>query len=987
MANYKFNLETLYEKTDNGLDIIKKYLDNCDGFGKALENDKFPFKYRDTDNTASCYLVKNDKGLKGSVGVNYWRVKDFGGDFFTPIGIAIEQSGLDFYPCLKMLYEWFNLDGNNTFFKATTEIKTLDETDERPLDWFNVVTKEHKQLDIIGTHITPELAAEYDFFTVDYYEKVFINKKTNQKNYIKVTATDSFPIFCYMPEKSWCKTYAPFSKDKTYKHGYLGKKPVRHVYGLQKIIDSVDFAGIEILNKQIKDCDYTDDNLKRSLISQREELKIDTVIIASGGSDGLNVASLDYDVIWYNSESEQINYEEYSQLKKIVKNIYNLPDVDESGVKYGYEVAENFWNMKSIWLPKEKIGTNGKDFRDWMKFYKKSDLKSLKFQFKNLLSGALKMKFFERNEKSKRWSVKTSYLHYFLKIKGFHLYYPEKKYTEKTGIQEFIFIRINEHIVEQYFPNDIRKFSEMYLIEKGQPIEVIDLIKNTDQFNETKLLSMDKIVLDFKNFTEETQTFFFNNQFATISKEGIELKPYKDLKNYVWDYRIVDKTIFAEKQSFRHYKDEAGNDRVEILQQDCDYMNYLINGSRMYWRKELEEPFGDFINNKELKEAKQKYHNENRFNLSAECLTENERLIQEKHFLNKCFGIGYLLHRFKIESFAKFIYIMDDAPKESEEDSNGRSGKSVLLNGIDRLLNNHYYINGKSKNITTNSHLLDGFTKDNDYIRIEDIDQYLGVEFFYNWVTGPISVNPKTKKPYNVEFNDAGKMAATSNFGIGKINQSTLGRLFFISFSDYYHVKTEKYNEERKISNDFNNKDLFSSYWDAKQWNKFYFFLMECCQLYLSNRDNELQAPQNNIHLTNIQASMGENFMNWCEGYFTHSMIDEESETQEVVNGTLNQFLLRAEVQKAYTLHAGEKYKKTATNFKKSLQEYCKMRGWTFNPVEYLSADKKTIKKPHTNEKGKRDILEFFYIRTNETPIATEQKQLQLGEKIDDLPF
>ncbi len=77
MANYKFNVETLYEKTDNGLDIIKKYLDNCDGFSKALENDKNAFRYRDTDKSASAYLVKNDKGLKGSIGVNYWRVKDF----------------------------------------------------------------------------------------------------------------------------------------------------------------------------------------------------------------------------------------------------------------------------------------------------------------------------------------------------------------------------------------------------------------------------------------------------------------------------------------------------------------------------------------------------------------------------------------------------------------------------------------------------------------------------------------------------------------------------------------------------------------------------------------------------------------------------------------------------------------------------------------------------------------------------------------------
>ncbi|RUT67944.1 hypothetical protein D0817_23715 [Flavobacterium cupreum] len=986
MANYKFNVETLYEKTDNGLDIIKKYLDNCDGFSKALENDKNAFRYRDTDKSASCYLVKNDKGLKGSIGVNYWRVKDFGGDFFTPIGIAMEQSGLDFYPCLKMLYEWFNLDGNNTFFTATVEITTLDDKDKRPLDWFNVVTKEHTQLDIIGTYVTAELAKEYDFFSVEYYEKIFINKKTNQKNHIKVSATESFPIFCYMPEKTWCKTYAPFSKDKSFKHGYLGKKPVRHVYGLQRIIKKYDDK-IDDFNRQIKKT-KGDKTTEIRLIEERDAYKIPNCIVASGGSDGLNVASLGYDLIWYNSESEQINYTEYNQLKEICKNIYNLPDLDESGVKYGYEVAEKFWNMKSIWLPKEKLGTNGKDFRDWMKFYKKADLGAVKFQFGNLLTGALKMKFFEKNEKSKRWSVKTSYLHYFLKIKGFHLYYPEKKYTEKTGVQEFIFIRINEHIVEQFFPNDIRKFTEMYLIEKGQPIEVIDLIKNTEQFNEPKLLSMDKIVLDFKNFTEETQTFFYKNQFATISKDGIELKPYKDLKNYVWDYRIVNKTIFAEKQSFRHYKDDNCNDRVEILQKDCDFMNYLINGSRMSWRKELEEPFGDFSNNKELKEAKQKYHDENRFNLSAECLTESERLIQEKHFLNKCFGIGYLLHRYKIESFAKFIYIMDDAPKESEEDSNGRSGKSVLLNGIDKLLNNHYYINGKSKNITTNSHLLDGFTKENDYLRIEDIDQYLGVEFFYNWVTGPISVNPKTKKPYNVEFHDAGKMAATSNFGIGKINQSTLGRLFFISFSDYYHVKTDKYNEERKISHDFNNKDLFSSYWDEKQWNKFYYFLMECCQLYLSNRDNELQAPQTNIHLTNIQASMGENFMNWCDSYFTLSMIDEDSATKEIVHGTLNRFLLRDEVQKAYTSHAGEKYKKTATNFKKSLGEYCKMKGWTFNPVEYLSADKKTIKKPHTNEKGNRNILEFFYVRTNDIEVSIpEQKELNLGDRPDDLPF
>ncbi|TEB41076.1 hypothetical protein D0809_27370, partial [Flavobacterium circumlabens] len=127
------------------------------------------------------------------------------------------------------------------------------------------------------------------------------------------------------------------------KHGYLGKKPVRYVYGLQKIIKKYDDK-IDDFNRQIKKT-KGDKTTEIRLIEERDAYKIPNCIVASGGSDGLNVASLGYDLIWYNSESEQINYTEYNQLKEICKNIYNLPDLDESGVKYGYEVAEKFWNM------------------------------------------------------------------------------------------------------------------------------------------------------------------------------------------------------------------------------------------------------------------------------------------------------------------------------------------------------------------------------------------------------------------------------------------------------------------------------------------------------------------------------------------------------------------------------------------------------------------------------------------------------------------
>lgn len=274
MSKYAFNTETLYEKTDNGLNIIKHYLSNCKDFDLALQNPKNAFFMRDSDKTASGTLIPNNKTIKSVV--NYWRVKDFGEKFYTPIQLAQEHSGLDFYNCLKMCYELFNLTEGNTFFKADVEIKVLDDTDKRPLDWFNVVTKKHTQLDIIGTYVTEKIAGNYDFEAVEYYEKIFFNKKTSLKTYIKVIATDSFPIFAYMPDKTWCKTYAPFSKDKSYKHGYLGKKPERHVFGLAQIEKKYNNVIAE-LDKRIK---KSKDELEIIRLSdEKENFKLPAVIV------------------------------------------------------------------------------------------------------------------------------------------------------------------------------------------------------------------------------------------------------------------------------------------------------------------------------------------------------------------------------------------------------------------------------------------------------------------------------------------------------------------------------------------------------------------------------------------------------------------------------------------------------------------------------------------------------------------------------------
>ena len=982
--SYAFNIETLYEKTDNGLEIIKKYLGSCKGFDKALQNQKEAFHFRDNDDTASAYLISPYKVLKSSE-VNYWRLKDHGDDFYTPIKIAMQFTGLDFYPCLKKLYEEFNLVQGKTFFQAETEVVTLEKTDKRKVGWFNIVyKKEHYDLKVIGRFVTDELAAKYFFKSVDYYEKVFIKKGTENLTYIKVTSTDSFPIFAYAPNKDWCKLYAPLSNDKQYKHGYLGTKPERYVHGLQHLRSEFEKKMLEF-DKRISKC--TDPFLKSDLQEEKANFKFDKCYGATGGSDGLNIASLGEFSIWLNSETEKLNFIEHNEILTYVKEFINIPDIDITGIKQAHELAEFFWNMRTIWLPKDKLGTKGKDFKDWMKFYNNSDLEIIKRQFSMLINGSLKIKFFDIDAKNKGVKIKPTYLHYFLKVKGFHLYYPEKQFTDKVADQEYIFIRVVDNIATQFFPNQIRKFCERYLIDKGQSTNVIDQIKTTVQFTDKNLLGLDDIVLDFRNYTVNSQTFFFKNLYANVTAEAIELKQYKYYNRFVWSDAILDTNVFLETPFFKHTNDDAGNDRVEIIRTDCDYMNFLINGSRVFWRKELEEPFAE-----NQTEEKEKYHNENRFNLKANYLTEEQNLIQEKHFLNKCFSIGYLMHRQKRESFAKVLYIMDDLAKDSEDDANGRSGKSLMLNGVDRLLKKRFKIDGKNKNITTDKHILHGLTKENDYVYIEDLDQYVSLEFFYNWITGSVVVNPKNSKPYEIGFFDVGKLVVNSNFGIPKLTASTLGRLLFCSFSDYYHEKNDKYNERRKVSDDFGGNDLFSDYWNEKQWNIFYNFLLQCNQLYLQNLNREINAPQNNIDINNAKASMGDVFIEWCESYFTESITEPLNELQELITtaGTLNVYIARKEMQDNYNQFAG-KYPKTANNFKKCLIQYCKTsnKGWIFNPKDLIGSDG-TIKKPISNKSGGRDIVEHFYIRTIATP---EVEQLQLEVKApakkpsDDLPI
>lgn len=749
MNQYKYSTSELYNATNGGLDIIQKYFPQAKG---AEKNNSQKFKFRANEKTPSATLFKKN---------NKWLIIDFGDKSYDAVSAIMETNGISFIELLKKLYTEFNVNTSKSVY-SSANIDFKENTENLPQNHFNIVLKNYENLASIGRFLTPEIAELYNFFEIEKYQRI-----TKSNKLMTTSSNEVYPIFCYSNNiKQWAKTYQPaeFKREKdgktvNFKHGYLGTKDNDYIHGLDRILNDTNESIINDLFEQLKEVKSKEE--KEEILAEIKRLQVKNVFLVSGGSDGLNLASIDDDFypIWLNSEGAMLTYEQYVRINKLCNNFFNLPDVDNSGIKYAHKVSNTFWNIRTIWLPKEKLGANGKDFRDWLKYYANANLNAINRQFKNLMNVALKCNFIDYNEKG-RPQINLANFHYFLNANNFYNYKQNLNVSEKSNEDTSIVVAIDKYKVHVPETSEIRSFTINYLKNKGVGLNEINLIKRSRAFSVNELKNIENIELDFKNFDADTQYFYFNNGIVKINDTDISLSTRPIENKKVWKHKIVNKNIEIKKDLFTYYKDEAGNNRVKINSFDCDFMCYLINASRIYWRKEIEESFSNV-------KDQEAYRAANLFTLNGNSLTQEEQLTQEAHFLSKCYAIGYLLHRYKREDFAKFIYIMDDAVKESDDDANGGTGKSLCIRALKELVN-VFNIDGKDNNLTNNNHLLGGLQKEHDIINIEDGNKGLAFDFFYNKITGDLDVNPKNKQGYTIPYAESAKFVGTFNYGLSK---------------------------------------------------------------------------------------------------------------------------------------------------------------------------------------------------------------------------
>lgn len=987
MSTFPINQDQIFRATNGGWDIIERFLPEA--------NLKKHFKIR-KEGTESANINQN-------AGIYF--VRDWGdaNGFFSKskhgIHIYSYYTGKTYFESLLALGEELNLIDKNKA-KAKNISRTAYSEYKGPAlneEGFSYTIKDFTpyELEILGPLVTPEICIKYGLHSLESYSWVKKTENTQLElcEVFTVTSSETNPILAFIiaegggkpkltitgsnkdvnvvpatPFREWLKIYQPKSSDKKYRFSYLGKKPKQHIFGLNILKDMTE-----------KEVDALDDEGHVVGVDKKIE-KVRRVVICSGDRDSINMASTTKAdaVIWFNSETAEVTESQIGLLFKYAYDVINVPDLDPTGVEAGKKIALEHMDVKTAWLPEEITkrkdfrGNALKDFTDFMKINSSFDdtqQDELKKKVERFLELARPGKFwsssYNKNRNSTDYKINYKNAFNFLKLNGF---YRIKDENRKDG---FFFVKQDKHILKEVSSQEIKDFFNSFLDEKQRekglslyPDDLLNMLIGSEAVSDKKLVNLEVKDFDFTDHTAKSQYFFFDKFIWKVTPEGIEeiTKGYSryvmesDILNHIIKkqtrYALDSREIKVEDPFFKIKKDENGNWDLSIIRKDCDFMNYMINGSRVYWKQEIEN----------LPESKKEaYLAENNFILdnyktegSITGLDDDQIYEQELHFINKSWSFGYMLHRYKDPSRAFCMYVMDNEVVDDNE-SHGRTGKSLFSNNAIRLFMNSKYMGARKKGLLESDFLYDGVTEQTDYVLFDDADKKFQFNQLFTDITGDLNVNPKNQNAYLIPFHQSPKFCITTNYAPLGLDSSTTERILFVAYSDWYHGAREDM-PAKSPEHDFGRR--FFSEWDDKQWNLFLNYCMQCLQFYLSTNE-KIGAPLGNIKKRNLISEMGHIFPEWADEYFTAEKLNCDINK----NDALKQLKLIDSFKNI-----------SSAAFKIKIKQYCDLKGYEFCPKDMITTkDGRIMRSVYGN------ATEMLYLR------ATISDEIQSDFKNSDL--
>ena len=910
--------QKILDLTDHGLDIIQKIYPDA--------NPQRNFKVRGDERTASASIkLYKDR----------YKMTDFGGTIKSEdcFGLYALDKNISYSEAIVEIGRELQNDRGIQIFDETREFykyefRQCDKQDfEHELNeqGFHFITKSFTdyELDILGPFVKEEQCLSVNLNSLVEFSYYNLEKK----KVFTFRSTDKFPILAFINEnenkEQWLKVYMPKGAKKWSDDGkdrrfrYLGNKPKSFVFGLDRVKKAFNKGFEEERQKYADKKEIDVSEVKDSDI----DFKLERVVLATGGSDGLNFLSLGEYPIWFNSETEKPDRFLIKKLKKYAYEVVLVPDADATGKRVGKELALEFLSVRTLWLDKFFTQKSHKDFKDYMRSQGRRPVKEVTFNVQKMLNLSMPAQFWETSV-SKEGRVSYNFHHmyafYFLRLNGFcRIDDPAKK-------DGYYFARVQGYVVEELkTTQSIKDYFRNFLLKKQDdlgvkeiPHALLNMMITSQKITDSHLANMHNRSLDFVDYTQDSQFYFIGNRgFKVTSKctqESFEFKNYV-LKSQLIDSLIkeeVDHEISAydiksklEIDSPYFKISKLGDDLydIEILKNDCDYLNYLIQTSRVHWEKER----AAYIENGFKEED---FYARSKFKITSEYLSEEENSEQVQHLVNKIFTFGYCAHRFKDPTRSWSPFALDNAVLEDDV-AEGGAGKSLFFDAM-RYFMGFHDIDGKGD--FDDKFLFEGVNIHTDFSLVDDVQRSFDFKRFYSATTGKMTVNEKFENKVKISYRNSPKIGFTSNYSLRDRSGSSSRRQLIMGFSDYYHAKND--NRSKRDPKDDFGYSLYTD-WSSKQWFDFLNFVFQATSFYLGC-DDKIDAPGGNILLRSYISEMGKHFQDWGDAYLP-----------TISGQTLVKNDVLKKVQESKSKYLSEL---TSNSFKKKMVAWCKVNNYEF---------------------------------------------------------
>lgn len=221
--------------------------------------------------------------------------------------------------------------------------------------------------------------------------------------------------------------------------------------------------------------------------------------------------------------------------------------------------------------------------------------------------------------------------------------------------------------------------------------------------------------------------------------------------------------------------------------------------------------------------------------------------------------LGYLLHRNKSVGEPKAVILYDENMGQNNQ-AHGGTGKTFLCLALG-ICRDAIMFDGKD--IKTGSWFKNQRVEiTSDLLVYDDLNPNIKFDNFFSMITSGIEVEKKRQHSFYIDYSMSPKIVISSNYYVqGPGGSSDKRRRHEFELANYY---SDNFTPEMEFGNRF-----FEEHWNQEEWNKFFYFMMQCSQVYLDK--GLISLDSGSVTKKKIISATSNNFYDFAESLFEYN--------------------------------------------------------------------------------------------------------------------